>query len=53
MIAGVDQSKMNDVLAWYRAVPHLVESVQRMAWEHRQESPFIVVQVILTINLNP
>mmetsp|Transcript_29045 Transcript_29045/g.48762 ORF Transcript_29045/g.48762 Transcript_29045/m.48762 type:complete len:233 (+) Transcript_29045:206-904(+) len=46
--AGGDQSKIDDLTAWYYSVPKvpvsLAESVERLAWKHRKGSPFIVVQ---------
>jgi len=41
---GADPSKRNEILAWYRSVPNLAESVITMAWAYRNESPYINVQ---------
>ena len=42
--AGVDMSKMSALHRWYGTVPDLGEKVICMAWQHRAETPFIVVQ---------
>ena len=42
--SGTDDSKVNDVIAWYSSVPNLVDSIARVAWEQRKESPLIKVQ---------
>mmetsp|Transcript_27264 Transcript_27264/g.45609 ORF Transcript_27264/g.45609 Transcript_27264/m.45609 type:complete len:212 (-) Transcript_27264:266-901(-) len=41
---GMDQSKLDDVLAWYRSVPNLADSITCIAWQHRNTSPLVTVQ---------
>jgi hypothetical protein len=41
---GVDNSKRHHLQEWFHSIPCLLDGVTCKAWQHRKESPFILVQ---------